>query len=319
MHGKNSDSATPVHKQAKAQLINPAKASDVRLPFYNLASKLPGPKNTAVRIFMLSFLGTQLPMFALLLYIIMNVELTPEALTTFSIVLITALVGTASTIVALVAYAEPVNAISKAMHDFTVHDHLPNLPEKYGDEIGELMANTQSALKRLHNMMHNMHELSIRDELTGLYNRRFFNEQSEQLLARATRYGEPFTLIFIDINNFKQINERYSQQAGDHALRKIANLMSDTARGTDLTARIGGDKFVILFPNTPIEKASLQVERLEQNIRKYDWSALFQDFVPTLSAGMAQAMEADTVETLMDRADANLRKAKQEEHRQIVG
>ena len=99
---------------------------------------------------MFSFLGTQLPMFALLIYILMSVELTAEVLTTFSIVLITALVGSASTVIALIAYAEPVNAISKAMHDFTVHDHLPNLPEGYSDEIGELMANTQGALKKLH-------------------------------------------------------------------------------------------------------------------------------------------------------------------------
>jgi diguanylate cyclase (GGDEF)-like protein len=322
MHDKNTDSEKTISNQGTEQLIHPAGQAvyqqKVRLPFYNLASKLPGPRNTAVRIFMFSFLGTQLPMFALLVYILMSVELTAEVLTTFSIVLITALIGSASTVIALIAYAEPVNAISKAMHDFTVHDHLPNLPESYSDEIGELMANTQGALKKLHSMLHNMHELSIRDELTGLYNRRFFSEQSDQLLLRATRYGEPFTLIFIDMDNFKLINDRYSHQAGDQALRQIATLMSDTARGTDLTARIGGDEFVILFPNTPLEKARLQVERLCQNMRKFDWTALFPDFVPTMSIGMAQAQEHDTIEKLMDRADANLHKAKNEGRDQIV-
>jgi diguanylate cyclase (GGDEF)-like protein len=114
------------------------------------------------------------------------------------------------------------------------------------------------------------------------------------------------------------INDPYSHQAGDQALRQIAALMSDTARGTDLTARLGGDEFVILFPNTPLEKARLQVERLCQNMRKFYWTALFPDFVPTMSIGMAQAQEHDTMEKLMDRGDANLHKAKQEGRDQIV-
>lgn len=319
MHGTKSYSVKHISSHGTEQLTSPVPPSKIRLPFYNLASKLPGPKNTAVRIFMFSFLGTQLPMFALMVYILMSVELTAEVLTMFSIVLITALLGSASTVIALIAYAEPVNAISKAMHNFTLHDHLPNLPESYNDEVGELMANTQGALKKLHSMLHNMHELSIRDELTGLYNRRFFSEQSEQLLSRAARYKEPFTLIFIDMDNFKQINDRYSHQVGDHALRQIASLLSDTARGTDLTARIGGDEFVILFPNTPMEKARLHVDRLCHNMRKFDWTALFPDFVPTMSIGMAEAVEHDTIEKLMDRADVNLHKAKDEGRNQIIG
>jgi GGDEF domain-containing protein len=78
-------------------------------------------------------------------------------------------------------------AISKAMQNYTAEDYEPDLPEGYNDEIGELMANTQGALKKLHGMIHSMHELSIRDELTGLYNRRFFVEQAEQFLGKIRR------------------------------------------------------------------------------------------------------------------------------------
>jgi diguanylate cyclase (GGDEF)-like protein len=289
----------------------------ISLPLYNLVSRLPGPKNFAVRIFIFSFLGTQLPLFALLLYILMNVELNAEILTTFSIVLITALLGSASTIVALIAYGEPVSAISRAMQNFSTENYEPELPEGYNDEIGELMANTQGALKKLHSMIHSMHELSIRDELTGLYNRRFFVEQAEQLLQRASRYGEPLTLIFIDMDNFKQINDQYSHLVGDETLRQIADLMSDTARGSDLTARIGGDEFVIVFPNTPLNRAKHLCERLRLNVEKFDWSNLLPGFVPTMSVGMAEAQKEDTVEGLIDRADANLHKAKKEGRNQI--
>ncbi len=285
---------------------------------YNFISKLPGPKNFAVRIFMFSFIGTQVPLFALLLYVLMSVELNAEVLTTFSIVLITALLGSASTVVALMAYAEPVGAISRAMQNYTEESFEPDLPEGYNDEIGELMANTQGALKKLHSMIHSMHELSIRDELTGLYNRRFFVEQAEQLLSRASRYGEPLTLIFIDMDNFKLVNDHFSHLVGDQTLRQVAELMSDTARGSDLTARLGGDEFVIVFPNTPLSRAMHLCERLRTNLEKFDWAPLLQGMVPTMSIGVAEAQKDDTVEILIDRADANLHKAKKEGRNQII-
>ncbi|MEY4640831.1 MAG: hypothetical protein RLZZ227_825 [Pseudomonadota bacterium] len=288
------------------------------LHLYNLLSRMPGPRNFAVRIFMFSFIGTQLPLFALLLYVLMNVELTAEVLTTFSIVLIAALLGSASTVVALMAYAEPVGAISRAMQNYSEEGYEPDLPEGYSDEIGELMANTQGALKKLHTMIHSMHELTIRDELTGLYNRRFFVEQAEQLLSRANRYGEPLTLIFVDMDNFKQVNDQFSHLVGDQTLRQVATLMSDTARGSDLTARLGGDEFVIVFPNTPLIRAIHLCERLRASIEKYDWSPLLQGMVPTMSIGVAEAQKEDTVDALIDRADANLHKAKKEGRNQVI-
>jgi diguanylate cyclase (GGDEF)-like protein len=304
----------------KAPLVKSgtAKAPAPSLRIYNLISRLPGPKNFAVRIFMFSFLGTQLPLFALLLYVVMNADLTPELLTTVSVVLIATLLGSASTIIALIAYAEPVSAISKAMQNYTTDNYEPDLPEGYNDEIGELMANTQGALKKLHGMIHSMHELSIRDELTGLYNRRFFVEQAEQLLSRAHRYGEPLTLIFIDMDNFKQVNDQFSHLVGDQTLRQVAELMSDTARGSDLTARLGGDEFVIVFPNTPLSRAKNLCERLRANVEKYDWAPMLQGMVPTMSIGVAEAQKGDTVEVLIDRADANLHKAKKEGRNQVI-
>jgi diguanylate cyclase (GGDEF)-like protein len=232
--------------------------------------------------------------------------------------LIAALLGSASTVIALIAYAEPVSAISKAMQSYTSENFEPDLPEGYNDEIGELMANTQGALKKLHSMIHSMHELSIRDELTGLYNRRFFVEQAEQLLSRAHRYGEPLTLIFIDMDNFKQVNDQFSHLVGDQTLRQVADLMSDTARGSDLTARLGGDEFVIVFPNTPLSRAKNLCERLRTNVEKFDWAPLLQGMVPTMSIGVAEAQKGDTVEQLIDRADANLHKAKKEGRNQVI-
>jgi diguanylate cyclase (GGDEF)-like protein len=308
----------PTRDQPRVQdSLEEKKIKAQELPLYNLVSRMPGPRSFPVRIFMLSFIGTQLPMFILLLYVVMNVEMNAEILTTVSIVLITSLLGSASTIIALVAYAEPVNAIGKAVHNFAYSDSAPDLPENYKDEIGELMANTQGALKKLHSMLHNMHELSIRDELTGLYNRRFFSEQADMLLIRSMRYEEPLTLIFIDIDDFKAINDEHSHQVGDHALRQIATILSDTARGSDLTARLGGDEFVLVLPNTPLIRARQICERLRSNLEKHDWSSLLPGTIVSASIGMAEAQEYDTLEKLMDRADANLFRAKKSGRNQI--
>lgn len=120
-----------------------------QMPLYDLISRLPGPRNFALKIFLFSFITTQLPMFLLLLYVALNVEMTTEMIATISFVLIAAILGCVSTVIVLKAYAEPVNAISRAVHNFAYADDAPNLPDTYSDEIGELMANTQGALKKL--------------------------------------------------------------------------------------------------------------------------------------------------------------------------
>jgi diguanylate cyclase (GGDEF)-like protein len=300
-------------------IISAEAKSRIKLPLYNLVAKIPGPKNFAVKIFMYSFIGTQLPMFLLLLYVVLNVEMNAEILATVSIVLITALLGSASTMMALLAYNEPVNAVRKALQNFTLQDTVPDLPQGSNDEIGELMNNTQGALKKLHNMLHNMHDMSIRDELTGLYNRRFFTQQADLLLIRAARYEEAIALIYIDVDHFKDINDKFSHQVGDHALRQLGAILADSARGSDLTARIGGDEFVIVFPNTTVAKATVLGERLRQNLNAHDWSALLPEQNVTVSMGVAQAVAGDTLEQLLERADQNLHKAKTGGRDQIHG
>jgi diguanylate cyclase (GGDEF)-like protein len=308
---------TTAPPNAAAETASPAATTATKLPLYNLGAKIPGPRNFAIKIFMFSFIGTQLPMFALLLYVLMNVELTSEILTTVSIVLITALLGSASTVMALIAYTEPVAAVRKALQNFTQQDTVPDLPQGSNDEIGELMNNTQGALKKLHSMLHNMHEMSIRDELTGLYNRRFFTEQADLLLIRAARYEEPISIVYIDIDHFKDVNDKFSHQVGDHALRQIGTILADSARGSDLTARIGGDEFVIVFPNTPASKARMLGERLRQNLHNHDWEALLPGQKVTASLGVAEAMPGDTLEQLLARADQNLYKAKESGRDQV--
>ena len=295
------------------------KKPPVELPRYRFLSKLPGPNNFAYRAFLLSFLCTQLPILLVLVYVILNVEMTADMLTIVSIVLITALLGAASTLVVLMVYNEPLEALSRAVKEYDAEDFVSSLPEVTGtDEIGQLMANTQGALKKLHGILYSMHEQSIRDEMTGLYNRRFFVEQAEMMLARAIRFEEPLSLIFIDIDRFKEINDNFSHRVGDQTIKVIAELITSSSRSTDLASRLGGDEFVIVYPKTSLKQAVRLCERLRNAVESYDWSTLLPGDRITLSMGVAKSMEMDMIEAMMDRADANLRQAKHQGGNQVV-
>jgi diguanylate cyclase (GGDEF)-like protein len=107
------------------------------------------------------------------------------------------------------------------------------------------------------------------DELTGLYNRRFFNEQLERELHRARRYGQPFSLLMIDIDDFKVINDNHGHPVGDAVLRELTRIMKAYLRSEDIAARYGGEEFVILLPHTDLEGARAFGERLLDKVMRH--------------------------------------------------
>jgi diguanylate cyclase (GGDEF)-like protein len=109
---------------------------------------------------------------------------------------------------------------------------------------------------------------SRHDPLTGLTNARGFYERAEQELARARRYGTPLTAAYIDLDNFKIINDRHGHEAGDTALRTVAGLLRRSARASDVTARLGGDEFVVLMPETDAAGAEALLERLRGELER---------------------------------------------------
>jgi len=105
-----------------------------------------------------------------------------------------------------------------------------------------------------------LQELAVRDSLTGLYNRRYLDETLEREVSRARREGNPLSLVMLDIDHFKKVNDTYGHQVGDEALRMLASTLLADIRAEDVACRYGGEEFLILLPNMPLETAMMRAE-----------------------------------------------------------
>jgi diguanylate cyclase (GGDEF)-like protein len=138
--------------------------------------------------------------------------------------------------------------------------------------------------------------------LTGVSNRRGLDDCLAAQLALMNRYEVGFSVAIFDIDHFKHINDEHGHLHGDRMLQTVAHAIDDSARETDFVARYGGEEFVVIMPRTPLEGASVFAERLRARIEA--------DLPVTVSCGLAAALDGDTSDSLMARADAALYRAK---------
>ena len=153
------------------------------------------------------------------------------------------------------------------------------------------------------------HELSREDFLTGIANRRGLVEALEQETGRARRFNRPLTLVYIDIDNFKQINDRYGHEAGDQSLCTVARLLATSTRQIDVTARLGGDEFVLMLPETDADHALLIVRKLHVALQN---SIAVHEYPVTFSiGGITFTNSPPSPEKMLALADRAMYAAKQ--------
>jgi diguanylate cyclase (GGDEF)-like protein/PAS domain S-box-containing protein len=155
-----------------------------------------------------------------------------------------------------------------------------------------------------------LRELATKDELTELYNRRHFLELAQVELARVRRTRAPLSLAMIDVDHFKHVNDRFGHAAGDRALKELSLALRETVRTADVAARIGGEEFVLLLPDTGLEGALAVTERLRDRVRKSELSVEGETLKFTVSAGVAELGPDESVDSLLKRADEALYRAK---------
>lgn len=164
-----------------------------------------------------------------------------------------------------------------------------------------------------------LQEQVIRDSLTGLYNRRYLDDAIERELSRATREGNPVTLAILDIDHFKQVNDKYGHQAGDEVLRVVGQMLRDHTRASDIPCRMGGEEFVVMLPNMGLDDAQVRTEKLRSLFAAMEIQFGQLMIKATLSIGLASyPAHGRSASELIRLADAALYQAKQNGRNQVA-
>ncbi|MCX6362895.1 MAG: GGDEF domain-containing protein [Actinobacteria bacterium] len=192
-----------------------------------------------------------------------------------------------------------------AAGDFTQRvDFMGDFSEAFNSMVVALdEARTELEAQKL-----KLEELATTDTLTGAYNRRKFNDLTLVELERARRYEHPLSLLILDIDHFKHVNDTYGHEAGDEVLVVLAGLMRAGIRATDSLARWGGEEFVVLSPGVTVEGAAELAERLRVAAGTYEHAS---SGTVTVSIGVAQYRPGETPDELFARADLALFRAKE--------
>ena len=178
----------------------------------------------------------------------------------------------------------------------------------------------EKANTELQNKQRELLRLTRLDGLTGLYNRSTFVELSRQELARAQRQSSNTTILLLDLDFFKRVNDTWGHPAGDAVLKNVAFVANNTVRATDLVGRLGGEEFLILLPNTSMEEARVLAEKLRANMERHPTPWESTVIKATISIGLAStsAEENRDYDTLYTAADKALYKAKERGRNQVV-
>lgn len=191
--------------------------------------------------------------------------------------------------------------IAISLKNATIYEDLEDLVEARTQDL-------EKKNQQLHKLNEKLETLSVTDGLTGLYNRRKLDQTIDYELARLGRYGGEFSLILLDIDHFKGVNDTYGHDVGDRVLIRFASLISSNIRQTDLVGRWGGEEFLILCPNLSLEAGVQLADKLRRLIEDHDFSPVASI---TSSFGVVAYQPSETANHLVKRVDDCLYKAKE--------
>lgn len=186
-----------------------------------------------------------------------------------------------------------------------------------GGYIHNLQVRVREQRQHLQEANDRLAAIAVRDELTGLYNRRFFMDRLEEEMSLASRSGSSLHLAIIDLDHFKQVNDTYGHPAGDEVIRRFSAVASVGLRRSDILARYGGEEFVVLFPHVSTAACVAALNRLREEFSTQKY--LFADELRnTFSAGVVQYQQNESAPNFARRADEALYKAKHQGRNCVV-
>lgn len=186
--------------------------------------------------------------------------------------------------------------------------HTKKIPFDYGDSGRRGVLGISRDITDIHNMQLQLEAQSYVDELTHVENRKAYNERLHEQIALHHRYGTPFSMMLFDIDNFKSINDTYGHDTGDRVLVELAAMVRAGIRENDHLFRIGGEEFIVIFPQTSLEDAGIVAEKIHRQIAGSLDTVRSRKI--TISAGLVAMHDSDDAETLFKRVDTLMYHAK---------
>ncbi len=182
------------------------------------------------------------------------------------------------------------------------------------EEVNFISAKLEEANHEMAKMNQKLREMSYKDDLTGIYNRRYFNLALEEEIRRAERYRHTFSLVILDIDHFKLINDEHGHASGDKVLADIGRILKEDSRSSDVVCRFGGEEFAVILPETDVDNGRFFAEKMLQSVRRHDFVLDSELTVKvTTSAGVSMYPSGgDNFEDLVNTADKALYRAKSE-------
>ncbi len=192
------------------------------------------------------------------------------------------------------------------MRDVTDHVMIEGALHEANEEL-------RARLEEIEHLHTALRQQALHDPLTGLYNRRYLDETLEREFARATRDGHPISVIMMDIDHFKEVNDNYGHAAGDLVLELIGRELRERTRSGDVACRYGGEEFVIVLPDTSVVAAYKRAEELRAALERAEATWMEDRLAPTFSLGVAAfPVHGASPEAVLAAADAALYQAKSE-------
>jgi diguanylate cyclase (GGDEF)-like protein len=176
----------------------------------------------------------------------------------------------------------------------------------FGDPATEIYEHVLTLVHSFRLTQNKLKSLAIRDPLTGLFNRTFFNEILLNEVERSKRYGDSFSIIMLDINNFKWINDTYGHIFGDKILKDCATIIQESVRASDILVRFGGDEFLVVVPEDSERECEEIIGRIKSRIDKWNLHYASPDYDLSLSAGCARFGEGMEIMAVLKEADEKM-------------
>jgi diguanylate cyclase len=209
------------------------------------------------------------------------------------------------------AVTQRLSQIKQSIDDYLEEEQAWHQQTEAGEQaLKERLAQLEQESKDLRARMLEAHHMALLDTVTGLPNRLAYEERIEQEVARWNRFGNPLTMLMWDVDDFKSINDRFGHQAGDKALRVIAQSLNSRLRATDFIARFGGEEFVCLLCGTEGEEALTVAQEMRKSVEENGFHSQGKPVRVTISCGVATFHPGESEDEVFSRADKALYEAK---------